>query len=160
MLMANNFIQEVYPDSKNENSIQEGIEFQDFVADELYKIGCIVQNYGSRKYQFNFGENKQGWEIKRDNLCTKTKRMSIEIAEKSKAGNKVWIPSGIMRKDNTWLYIQGNYEIIAIFGKSILLNLYEIKKNSLQHHETTTIQAFYLPFKSVEKWALRIIYPK
>ena len=55
-----------YPDSVNKHSIGDGILFQDVVTDTLAEHGIIVQNYGSKQYQLNVGENRQNIEIKLD----------------------------------------------------------------------------------------------
>ena len=44
----------------------EGDEYEDFVIDELYKIGLPIVNYKSKAYQYAVGENKMGIEIKFD----------------------------------------------------------------------------------------------
>lgn len=152
-------MQERYPDSKNPYSTKEGLEFQDFIADELFTLGIIIQNYSSKKYQLTVGENRQGVEIKLDNRCTETGRMSIEIAEKSKASNWEFVPSGIYRRDNTILYIQGNYNLYAIFSKKFLISLH--KKDIYEEHESPrnnpTVRAFFLPLPAVEKYAIKVV---
>lgn len=117
-----------YPDAKSKTSFQDGLEFQDFVCEKLANHGLFLQNTLSRKYQFELGENLQGWEIKLDNRCTETGRLSIEIAEKSRADIKVWTASGIYRNDNSWLYVQGNYEMLFIFSKTFLKRLHGTKR--------------------------------
>ena len=141
---------------KTFNTFQRGLEFQDFICEILFKEGIIVQNFSSKKYQYEIGENKQGFEIKLDALCTKTKRLSIEIAEKKNSNNQEWINSGIYGIGNSWMYIQGNYEIIFIFPKNILVALHKSKKyEEVESHGT--IKKFYLPFDESEKWASKII---
>lgn len=150
-----------YPreNSGHSDSFENGNEFQDFVCIELAKQGIILQNINSKKYQFNVGENIQGFEIKEDTWCTgynrpyASNRLSIEIAEKSKASNKRYIKSGIYRNDNSWLYIQGNYHCFWIFSVKILRELhrsgrYESKKES-------TIKTFYLPVKDANRYCAR-----
>ncbi|GAJ22833.1 unnamed protein product, partial [marine sediment metagenome] len=117
-----------YPDADRDTVFQEGLEFQDFVMDLLLKDrGFVISNYSSKYYQQTHGENAQGIEIKLDNPILETGNVSIEVAEKSKAINESFVPSGIMREDNSWLYIQGNEKIIFIFGKKFLQQLYQVK---------------------------------
>lgn len=140
-----------YPDAKRSTVFAEGIEFQDFVCHQLARRHVILQNLASEKYQFEVGENLQGFEIKLDNRCVEKQRLSIEIAEKSAASNANFVPSGIYRNDNSWLYIQGNYEIIFVFAKNILKLLH--KSGRYQEHELPTIQKFYMPFSEAKKYS-------
>lgn len=118
----------LYPDSRQGDSFQRGLEFQDFVMETMGKRGVHLQFYSSRKYQFGKGENLQGWEVKLDSGILKYSRLSIEIAEKTRSTNLNWINSGIYRIDNTWLYIQGNYECFYIFFKDQLIRLHKSGK--------------------------------
>ena len=90
--------------------LEKGLEYQDFVTDILSnELGISLSNYLSKKYQLK-GENKQGFEIKFDNLYKTTNNIYIEIAEKSNANNEKFVKSGIFRHDNTWFYIIGDYD--------------------------------------------------
>jgi hypothetical protein len=145
-----------YPDSKNKNSFQNGMEFQDFVADVLRReMGIVISNYSSAKYQFNVGENRQGIEIKLDKRILETGNISIEIAEKSKEKLLEYTPSGIMRNDNSWLYLQGNYDILFIFAKKILISLYNARKYRID--DLPTIRRFLLPLQDAEKYAAKVL---
>jgi len=142
-----------YPDCKDANSFDSGMEFQDFVCCELAKQGIVLQNLASKKMQFEVGENLQGFEIKLDRRCTDTGRLSIEVAEKSHAGMPNYTPSGIYRKDNTWLYIQGNYKRLYIFGVGFLRRLYESGK--MGENTQPTIKAFFLPLDKADIYCLK-----
>lgn len=152
-----------YPDSVDKRSMENGLEFQDFVADQLFEHGLFVQYYASRRYQYERGESRQGVEIKFDSWCTKSQRLSIETAEKTRIDGP-WSPSGIYRKDNTWLYVQGNYEVFFIFSKTQLqsLHVWENPDGSLrlERKEEPTVRAFYMPFEVAERWALKVIRSK
>jgi len=138
-----------YPDAKWPDTLENGREFQDFVMEALAKTNVILQNYASRKYQRDKGESLQGWEIKLDNRWTETGRLSIELAEKTKANQERWIDSGIYRTDS-WLYIQGNYQGVFIFMTKILIGLHKTKR--YQEHELATIKKFYLPIEDAHKY--------
>jgi hypothetical protein len=153
--MDGNLMDTRYPDSPNANSIQQGLEFQDFVMKTLLaKWGVCLQNFSSAKYQFEFGENIQGWEIKLDNLFLKTGRLSIEIAEKSRAANAKWVASGIYRDDNAKFYVQGNFNRIYVFHKKILVLLH--KSGRYEEKEELTVRAFYLPLEDADKFGERV----
>jgi hypothetical protein len=149
-----------YPDADRPNVFEEALRFQDFVVDLLLsEIGLVISNYSSRYYQYNKGESRQGVEIKMDLRILETGNVSIEVAEKSRADKECWTPSGIMRDDNTWLYLQGNYEIIFIFGKHFLRQLYEARHKDKTWEPKHTIRTFLLPIKEAEKYALKVIRP-
>jgi hypothetical protein len=143
------------------DSFEIGNEFQDFVCLELSKMSIILQNINSKKFQYDIGENLQGFEIKYDARCTgdqgtiPTNRLSIEIAEKTNAINQEYIKSGIYRNDNSWLYIQGNYHMIWIFSKKILKLLYE--SGRYKEDFLPTIKKFYLPIQDADRYCSKKI---
>ncbi len=145
-----------YPDSKDPSPFESGLKFQDFVCDLLRdQLGIVITNYSSATFQFGTGENKQGIEIKLDRTCTRTDRLSIETAEKTKASNYQFVPSGIYRNDNSWLYIQGNFEIVFIFSKNILRLLHSSRR--YQEKEIPTLKGYYLPFDDAHKYSAKFI---
>lgn len=147
----------VYPDAKSPTAFQDGLEFQDFVCMHLARHNIILQNVCSKKYQITIGENLQGYEIKFDDLCTKTGRLSIEIAEKPRNDPQLlWTPSGICRGDNSWLYIQGNYHTIFIFAKRTLLK-YHTQVRPEVTEKMGTIRTFYFPISLAENVAAKVL---
>lgn len=145
-----------YPHSKDPHSFESGLDFQDFVATKLHDcLGLTITNYQSMKWQFTTGENVQGIEIKLDRDCIRTQRLSIEIAEKSKATNPEYVPSGIYRNDNSWLYIQGTWLIFFVFAKSILKLLH--KTGRYEQHTEPTLVGYYLPFEDARKYAATVL---
>ncbi|WP_339684248.1 hypothetical protein [Gimesia maris] len=140
------------------NKLKAGEAFQDFVKKHIQEqLHIPINYYTSKEEQYNIGESKQGIEVKLDNRCTETGRLSIEIAEKTKAQNKNFIPSGIFRQDNTWLYLQGNYDMFFIFSKKVLQRFYYCNKPDI--HELPTIRKFYLPIPLARILAEKIICP-
>lgn len=147
----------IYPDADRPTVFEEALCFQDFVVDLLLKeLGLVVSNYTSRYYQFNYGENRQGIEIKLDTRILETGNVSIEVAEKSRADVSAWTDSGIMREDNSWLYVQGNYDIVFIFGKDFLRRLYLAKYKDKVWEPKKTIRTFLLPIGIARKYALKV----
>lgn len=147
-----------YPDSKNKNSIQEGLEFQDFAACKLYERGIMAFPFASRRYQYQIGESLSGVEYKLDRRCTETGQLSIEIAEKTAATNSTFVNSGIYRTDNTWLYVQGNMSVLYVFAKSTLCLLHQTRR--YREHTEPTIRAFFLPLAEAERYAALVINTK
>lgn len=147
----------LYPNAKSPTAFQDGLEFQDFVCEQLARRGVVLQNLSSKKYQLQIGENLQGFEIKLDDRCTDTQRLSIEVFEKTRDDPTLeWTPSGILRGDNSWLYIQGNRKILFVFAKRWLLNYYNAT-NPLISEKRGTIKTFYLPFPIARRHAARTI---
>jgi len=146
----------------------EGDEYEDFVIDELYKIGLPIITYKSRAYQYTVGENKMGIEIKFDERLKETGNLYIEIEEKSHPDNEDYVPSGIYRNDNSWLWAIGNREYIYIFGKKFLKLLHASKRYQEVENKTKTSKAFLLPTErskliykgDAEKYALKKIICK
>lgn len=146
-----------YPNAKRPTVFQDGLEFQDFVCTQLAQRGVVLQNLSSKKYQFEVGENLQGFEIKLDERCTDTKRLSIEVAEKTRNDPELqWTPSGILRDDNSWLYIQGNRRILFVFAKRWLLNYYNAKQPTV-YEKFGTVKTFYLPFEIARRHAAKVL---
>jgi len=142
-----------YPDSRNPNSIQHGLEFQDLITDCLREHGLYVQNYSSRKYQLDKGENVQGWEIKYDSWCTKSGRLSIEVEERT-ALDRPWVKSGIY-SGKSWLYIQGNEQRFWVFFTSFLRQLHQSGRYAEKDDNPATIKTFYLPVSDADKYGQR-----
>ena len=136
--------------------LQQGTEFQDFVAVVLMEnLGLPVSCFNSKKYQYEFGENRQGLEIKFDDRFKETGNLYIEVAEKTNAENKNFIPSGIFRSDNSWLYVIGDYQKLFIFGKSTLKHLYN--SGRYKEVEIPTSKGFLLKDCECQKYAEKVI---
>lgn len=147
----------IYRDAPRPTVFQDGMEFQDFVCDQLARRGIILQNLASKKYQFEIGENLQGFEIKLDQRCTDTERLSIEVSEKTRNDPELrWTPSGILRSDNSWLYVQGNRRILFVFAKRWLLNYFNTKQPEVVE-KRGTIKTFYLRFDIARRHAAKVL---
>lgn len=126
--------------------LEPALEYQDFVVDLFFrKFGLTIMSYASMLYQNTKGETKCGWEIKGDWQFRKTGNFYIEYAEKRKENNKLWVKSGIMRRDNSWLYLIGDYDDIYIFSKRQLIEEY---KKCYGRVQKTTSKGFLLPVNS------------
>lgn len=138
--------------------LEQGLYFQDYVIELLYKNGIPLISYSSKEYQNMIGENKAGIEIKNDNNFRMTGNLYIEIAEKSNAENISFVSSGIYRNDNTWLYLIGDINKIYVLSKKQLKILHQSKK--YKEVQTTTSKGFLLPVTEVEKYySLRELCP-
>ena len=140
--------------------LSDGQEYQDFVAEQLYRVGLPLFNYASKKYQQELGENKLGVEIKLQKLLSKTGNLWIEVQEKSNPKNHAYVPSGIFRKDNTWLFVTGDTSVIYVFAKTLLCKLVECEKYNIIENKTKTSKGFLMPKGDAEKYAAKIITPE
>lgn len=132
---------------------EQGLEYQDFVCDQLrIREGWFVGCYSSRKYQQEKGESVCGLEIKYDMLLSETGNVYIEVAEKSRPELPEYTASGVFRKDNTWLYLIGDYHQAFVFGKTLMRNLYlnkdQKKAWGCVDRQTPTSKGFTIPIKS------------
>lgn len=107
--------------SKNLN---DGAEFQDYVTHRLLQCGIVVNQYSSKKYQIEHGESASGIEVKYDKLFHDTGNLYIEYQEKSNKDNPEYVNSGILRKDNTWLWVIGDYDDLYLIPKKSLQRVY------------------------------------
>lgn len=149
-----------YPDSKNPNSIRDGLQYQDEMIRVYAVHGIIVQQFVSSYGQLTWGESYGGHEIKLDRLCTDTGRLSFEIAEKSRASMLEWTPSGIYAATNPLFYGQGNRVVHWLFATKDLVAVHRayVKrrgKGSYEWDETPTIRKFYLPLPDADRLCIK-----
>ena len=144
---------ELYDNGYYQDKLKQGVEFQDYITEVLYKYGIILVAYSSKHYQNSRGENMLGAEIKRDGKFRETGNLYIEVSEKSDPRNPTYIPSGINRGDNSWLYIIGDEKTIFIFSIKFLKML----ENKYQKVIKTTSNGFLLPLEDAKKYSIREI---
>lgn len=137
------------------DKFEAGLEYQDYVSDELRKAGIFLGAYSSRKYQQERGESASGIEIKHDMRLAETGNLYFEIAEKSSPDIPDWTKSGILREDSTWLYLIGDYEQAFLFSKEQLKRIYYAKSSwkarGIVARMTQTSIGFTIPVKSVQE---------
>ena len=120
------------------NNMEESLEYQDFIAIELLKkFGWCLNQLSSKRYQIEVGESITCIEIKNDKCMAKTGNLYIETAERHYTPN--FVPSGINRKDNTMLWVIGDYQTAYIFSKNQLKYMCDnYKKYGFKTTETET----------------------
>ncbi|MFC1904640.1 hypothetical protein ACFLXT_02635 [Chloroflexota bacterium] len=145
----------VYPDSKHDSPLDMGHCYEDLIGLLLKRYYDFkVSFYRSKFEQYNIGESAEGLEVKLDLWCTRTRRLSIEVAEKTSEGQSSFSPSGIMRNDNTKIYSQGNLERCWFFEKLALRGVYRNLKPWLIDNNPPTIRKFYLSLREAESLAI------
>ena len=138
-----------------DNKLEQGVEFQDVVTEALYQRGIVVVAYSSRRNQAEKGENMLGAEIKRDGKFRETGNLYIETSEKSHPDNPFFVPSGIFRGDNSWLFVIGDEQTIYIFSTKYLQKLFNLKRYVEICKPTS--QGFLMPMPEVENYCIRRI---
>jgi hypothetical protein len=115
-------------------SLSIGKQYEEFIVDYFIRAyDYRIEVYQTYAEQVMYGESKQGIEIKYDARSlgdcthyhnTPTYNVAIEVFEKTSPGQVRWIPSGILRPDNTKYYLIGNYIKAWFFAKPVLLDVY------------------------------------
>jgi hypothetical protein len=135
--------------------LEEGQRFQDHVMEIFWnELKYPLMNFSSREMQMH-AENMQGVEIKFDKKFRSTGNLWIEVAEKSSCANERWVPSGIMKESNDWLFAIGDEDTLFVFARSLLVNFYKGRKYHI--HETPTSRGFLLPVDVARRWAAKVI---
>lgn len=134
--------------------IASGTRFQDHVVDQLFRRrGLVIMQFASKEYQIRIGESLNGIEIKNDEKYAVTGNLWIEVGEKALPRNGEFAPSGILRDDNAWLYVIGDYKILFAFAKRNLVLLYESKRYRVVENDRKTSIGFLLPAADARRWA-------
>jgi len=133
--------------------LEEGQEYQDFVASVLLKMGIVLSSYSSKKYQYAKGESTNGIEIKCQKNYKQYGTLCIETHEKAHPENMDYIHSGIFRGDNSWLFITGDDETIYIFSHTMLKGL----NGHYDTYKTPTSKGYKLPIKDADKYCAKRI---
>jgi len=146
-------------DIYKQGKTKEALEYQDFICEWLAKnYGIVLTIFTSQKKQYK-GESLQGFEIKYDMKYKETGNIYIEIGEKSEPREGEYIKSGILRNDNTWLYLIGNYKTLYIFSKKQLISIYEKKLyyKYIPDNNTETSEGFLLTENMADKYCIKKI---
>ena len=106
-----------------EKQLEESFLFELHIYLTFYKKGIDLKPYWDRDGQ-DSGENELGVEIKNDKRSIDTGNFYIEYAEKSNSDNDVYVPSGILKDDNTKFILIGVINDYLIFEKTTLIKVY------------------------------------
>lgn len=142
-----------------EESKMLGDNYEDFVRHILKeRYNYILHPYTTEEEQYEYGENKEGIEIKNDLIMERTRRIWIETAEKTNRNNLEFVPSGIYRGDNSRRYLIGNYQEIYIFRIETLRQAYQNGDYYILK-ENPTSKGFLLTIEQAKRLARTVIYP-
>lgn len=149
-----------------EQCLHDGLEFQDFAVATVYREwGLPIVTYASKATQCAVGESVTGVEMKLDRKWESSGNLYIETHERSRA-EYGWSLGGILRRDNSWLYLIGNQAGFWLFAKRHLLVAYQQTNSSSQrrYEQVETIppgeskptsRGFLLPLRRAETLAIR-----
>jgi len=137
--------------------LERGLLYQDFVYEILSRNGINTVAYGSRLFQYRFGENKAGIEIKYDDWLKKTGNLWIEVAEKTNPNNPDYVVSGIYR-DSTE-YVIGDYNTIYRIATNVLRLVDKGGKFNTEENRMKTSKGFKLPGVEAGRIAIAVYRP-
>lgn len=144
--------------SYEENKMLGG-DYEDFIRSVLKeRYNYTLHPYTTEEGQYKYGENKEGIEIKNDLIMERTRRIWIEVAEKTNKDNLEFVPSGIYRGDNSRRYLIGNYQEIYIFKIEVLRQAYQ-NGDYYMLKANPTSKGFLLTIEQAERLAGTVIYP-
>ncbi len=123
--------------------LERGLVYQDFVYEILSKNGINTVAYGSKLFQYRFGENKAGIEIKYDDWLKKTGNLWIEVAEKTNPNNPSYVVSGIYRESTE--YVIGDYNVIYRMATNVLRLVDKGGRYVIEENRMKTSKGFRLP---------------
>jgi len=108
-----------------------------------------MTTYAGQIYTGDFIDQKgRGWEVKFDGTSEKTKRLSIEIAEKT-CRDGVKFPSGIFSSSNAVFYVQGHLTSTWVFYRAELIDYFNTTKPEVFSFNET-VWKFYLPIQQAD----------
>ncbi len=135
----------------------DGKRFEKFIEKLFNKFfNWEIHCYQSKQKQYNIGENRAGVEIKYDERSLDTKNVYIEYEEKAKQRKGSYVKSGILRKDNSWLFVIGHQDgLIFCFSIKLLLRLYKRNKKTKKYElkKTPTSKSFLIPIEDAKRMA-------
>lgn len=133
----------------------QGTDYQNFVLEVLrLEFGWEIRAHNTDEEQVNIGENSAGFEIKYDKKFRDTGNLWIECQERS--NNYIpYSPAGVFAKDNSWLFIMGDYQTIYIFSKKQLRIECEKRRKIINHMDTSV--GYLLPIKEADHLVLHKI---
>jgi len=136
--------------------MNEGVRYQNYIAGVIKEeLGFDIGLYESEWEQLQYGESEAGFEIKYDMIYKDSGNLWIETAEKTAPSNAEYVPSGVFRNDNSWIYAIGNYDILYMFSKKELKRLAKIRE--IEENNMKTSKGFLLSKEDAEYHSAKII---
>ena len=137
---------------------QNGLNFESYIMDWFAKEKNInLSHYTTYQEQIDKGENRQGFEIKNDQMFKKTGNIFISVARHYGYINR---PSGIF-KNQSWIYVIGDKHCFYLFSTKHLRQIYNETKPKLYNGFKTKKggieKGFLLSQKMADKYCIEKI---
>ena len=97
-----------------------GEQYEAYVVEQLRAEGVTIARHVGREAQLLLGDTTARMEIKFDRLFSATGNLFIEVAEKRRATDLIWIPSGINACASFVWYGIGDYQDFFVFSRGAL----------------------------------------
>lgn len=124
--------------------------FQDFAVDALHRLLNLgIYVYESKKFQISKGESVQGFEFKYDSYFHTSKRLWIELQERKYTWNP-YVPGGILKENNTWMYCIGDEAIFYVIPVRHLRDYRDKYKPEDRENDRRTSIGYFLPILNAE----------
>jgi len=143
-------------DIRADVKLKDAEEFQDYVTLQLMRRGIVLNNLNSASYQRKYGENTLGIEIKKDLIFRRTNNLWIEVAERHNVNNH-YVPSGVCRQDNSWLWLIGDEYTLWIIAKKTLIEIVILSGRKIIENDTKSSRGYLMPIAEADKICLKKI---
>ncbi len=133
----------------------KGLKFESYIMDWFAKEKNInLSHYTTYEEQISKGENRQGIEIKNDQMFKNTGNLFISVEREY---GYTTHPSGIF-KNQSWLYVIGDKDCFYIFSTKQLRQIYNGNKpklfNGFKTPKGGTEKGFLLSTKMADKFCV------
>ena len=140
---------------KTNTKQNKGLKFESYIMDWFAKEKNInLSHYTTYEEQIHKGENRQGIEIKNDQMFKNTGNLFISVEREYDYATH---PSGIF-KDQSWLYVIGDTDCFYIFSTKQLRQIYSGNKpklfNGFKTPKGGTEKGFLLNKKMADKFCI------
>jgi hypothetical protein len=124
-----------------QQKLEDSKEFVNYWIEIICRKLCLKLTpvYSSNLQKKSLCDTQEGIEFKWDDIQGDTKNFWIEFKEKHNPAQEEYVNSGILRKDNSWLWAIGDFEKLYFLPKRALLNEHKTKKwEEKENHKKTS----------------------
>ena len=144
-----------------QKQLKDSQEFVNYWVEIIQRKICLKLNpiHSVTLQQKVLCDTQEGIEFKFDRIMKSSGNFWIEFEEKHHPDQEEYIPSGILRKDNTWLWAVGDFETLYFFPKKALLSEYRKGCSRVLPNDKKTSRAFLLPIEQATKISILELTP-
>lgn len=138
------------------NELKQSREFVNYWIGVINRKMCwkLTPVDSSKLQQTQLCDTQEGFEFKWDKKFEDTGNFWIEIEEKHHPDQEKYIPSGILRDDNTVFYCIGNFNILYFVPKRTLLTAYNSGKWTIRENNQKTSKGFLVSRINIQMWSV------